>query len=173
MFYVYPDCGDGAACAAKLHVAACGAPRRPAGLQRGVPGLRQALLRHRVQQGPLQQRELRAPAGGAGPHVGQLRDQHPRVRHGRQHGERAVRLRRRLGLGHLLREHHRGAVRPAGAGGVGPGAQAALHVARPIREVRHLPPVPRRHAGRGARRLRRRQRGLLDADPENSFNFVL
>ena len=65
----------------------------------------------------------------------------------------------------ILREHDHCPVRPASAGSVGSGPQVALHVARPVREVRHLPPVPRRHAGRRPGRLCRWQRRLLDADP--------
>ena len=107
---------------------------------------------------------MRPLAGRVGPHLGQLRDQHSRVRHGREHGERFVRVRGRVRVRHVLREHHRGAIRSPGAGSLGPGEEVAVHVARLVREIRHVSPVPRRHVGRGPSRLRRGQRGLLDAD---------
>ena len=64
---------------------------------------------------------------------------------------------------------------PPGARGLGPGAEAPLHLARPVREGRHLPPLPRRHARDRPGRLRRRQRRLLDADPsrQRSVSSVL
>ena len=52
--------------------------------------------------------------------------------------KRSVRLRRRLRVRHLFREHNRGSVRPPGAGGLGPGQEAEVHLAQPVREVCHL-----------------------------------
>lgn len=74
-------------------------------LDEGLPGLRQALLRHRLQQGPLQQRQLRASAGRSRAHFRQLRDRHTRLRHRWEYRERTVRLRGRVWLRYLLREH--------------------------------------------------------------------
>ena len=42
----------------------------------------------------------------------------------------------------LRGEHHHRAVRRAGAGGVGPGQEAALHLVRLLREVSHLQTLP-------------------------------
>ena len=42
----------------------------------------------------------------------------------------------------LRGEHDHRAVRRAGAGGVGPGQEAAVHLVRLLREVRHLQTLP-------------------------------
>ncbi|CAG9137197.1 unnamed protein product [Plutella xylostella] len=67
----------------------------------------------------------------------------------------------------LLRGEHTIIVQyePLRAGGVGPGAQAALHLVRLLREGRHLPTfqVDMLHAV--TRQLSRRQPAVLDADP--------
>jgi len=71
------------------------------------------------------------------------------VWHFRKHRERSIWVRSRLRVRHLLREHRRDPVRPTGAGGLGSSQEAPMHVARSVREVRHVQAVPRRHAGRG------------------------
>lgn len=67
-------------------------------------------------------------------------------------------------FGYVLREHDHRPIRSASARGVGSSEETALHVARSVREIGDLPALPCRHVGRGARRFRRRQCRLLDAD---------